>query len=226
VLEERPAAVLEEGTHLVDAVDVALAGHEQEFARHQRRQRRVGVGGVGPEVHEQQGRVVGRRVARAPQELRVSLGPEQMHDIREQEHVVTGGQGLGEHVRPHQPSARLARQPPGRDLGDRRKLDERGIELLMTGERGREERSRPASDVEQPPSTRRDDPSDGRGARSALTAKGLRKLRDAQVTHHGVARSLYLERLTERDQRTLARLLEKALPGVVTAEVWPPGVSR
>jgi DNA-binding MarR family transcriptional regulator len=68
---------------------------------------------------------------------------------------------------------------------------------------------------------RRTDPADGRGFRTALTAGGLRALRAAQVTHHAAVRALYLGRLSERDQRTLARLLEKAMPGVVSAEIWP-----
>jgi DNA-binding MarR family transcriptional regulator len=70
---------------------------------------------------------------------------------------------------------------------------------------------------------RQEDPSDRRGFLSVLTEKGLRKLREAQVTHHAHVRETYLERLTEREQKTLARLLEKAMPGVVSSAVWPPG---
>lgn len=69
---------------------------------------------------------------------------------------------------------------------------------------------------------RHEDPSDRRGLRTVLTEKGLRTLREAQVTHHARVRDLYLERLTEREQKTLARLLEKAMPGVVSSAVWPP----
>ena len=66
------------------------------------------------------------------------------------------------------------------------------------------------------------DPEDGRSVQAVLTPKGLGRLRAAQPAHHEAVREMYLSRLTEKDQRTLAKLLEKALPGVVTAEVWPP----
>jgi DNA-binding MarR family transcriptional regulator len=69
---------------------------------------------------------------------------------------------------------------------------------------------------------RHEDPSDRRGFRSVLTETGIRKLREAQVTHHAQVRELYLERLTERELKTLSRLLEKAMPGVVSSAVWPP----
>jgi hypothetical protein len=45
------------------------------------------------------------------------------------------------------------------------------------------------------------------------------------VTHHAHVRGTYLERLTEREQKTLAKLLEKAMPGVVSSAVWPPGAA-
>ena len=66
------------------------------------------------------------------------------------------------------------------------------------------------------------DPSDGRSFHAVLTTKGLERLRDAQVTHHAVVRELYLGRLSERDAKQLASLFEKALPGVISAPVWPP----
>lgn len=69
---------------------------------------------------------------------------------------------------------------------------------------------------------RHEDPSDRRGFLSVLTEKGMRKLREAQVTHHTEVRELYLERLTERELKTLSRLLEKAMPGVVSSAIWPP----
>jgi hypothetical protein len=43
----------------------------------------------------------------------------------------------------------------------------------------------------------------------------------AQVVHHATVRELYLGRLTQNDLDRLARLLEKALPGVVSASAWP-----
>jgi DNA-binding MarR family transcriptional regulator len=69
---------------------------------------------------------------------------------------------------------------------------------------------------------RETDPQDRRGFRAVLTAEGVRKLREAQVTHHGVVRERYLGRLERDDVRTLAELFEKALPGIGTAAVWPP----
>lgn len=66
------------------------------------------------------------------------------------------------------------------------------------------------------------DPADGRSFHAVLTQLGLERLRAAQVTHHAVARELYLGRLSRRDARQLAELFEKALPGVVSADVWPP----
>jgi len=66
------------------------------------------------------------------------------------------------------------------------------------------------------------DPNDGRSLHAVLTRRGLERLREAQLTHHAVARELYLGRLSQRDARQLAELFEKALPGVVSDEVWPP----
>ena len=40
--------------------------------------------------------------------------------------------------------------------------------------------------------------------------------------HHATVRELYLGQLSEREQRSSARLFEKALPGVVSSEEWPP----
>jgi DNA-binding MarR family transcriptional regulator len=69
---------------------------------------------------------------------------------------------------------------------------------------------------------REPDPSDGRAALAALTDAGVAALRRAQRVHHAAVRELYLGRLSERDQRQLARLFEKALPGVVSSAEWPP----
>jgi DNA-binding MarR family transcriptional regulator len=66
------------------------------------------------------------------------------------------------------------------------------------------------------------DPADRRSHLAALTAKGLRKLRAAQVTHHDVARRCLLAALSERQLQQLARVFETALPGVVSSDVWPP----
>ena len=68
---------------------------------------------------------------------------------------------------------------------------------------------------------REPDPADGRAAFAALTRPGLEALRRAQVVHHATVRELYVGRLTQRELDRLARLLEKALPGVVSASAWP-----
>jgi DNA-binding MarR family transcriptional regulator len=68
---------------------------------------------------------------------------------------------------------------------------------------------------------REPDPEDRRAAFAVLTQKGLSALRRAQRVHHATVRELYLDRLIEREQRQLARLFEKALPGVVSSPEWP-----
>jgi DNA-binding MarR family transcriptional regulator len=68
---------------------------------------------------------------------------------------------------------------------------------------------------------REPDPVDGRAALAVLTRPGLEALRRAQVVHHATVRELYLGRLTPRELDRLAALFEKALPGVVSASVWP-----
>lgn len=69
---------------------------------------------------------------------------------------------------------------------------------------------------------REPDPEDRRAAFAVLTKTGLAALRRAQRVHHATVRELYLGRLDEREQRQLARLFEKALPGVVSSPEWPP----
>jgi DNA-binding MarR family transcriptional regulator len=69
---------------------------------------------------------------------------------------------------------------------------------------------------------REPDPADGRAAFAVLTKPGLQALRHAQVVHHAAVRELYLGRLTQQELDKLARLFEKALPGVVSAPLWPP----
>ena len=68
---------------------------------------------------------------------------------------------------------------------------------------------------------REPDSEDGRAALAVLTTKGLAALRRAQRIHHATVRELYLDGLNEREQRQLARLFEKALPGVVSSPEWP-----
>ena len=95
------------------------------------------------------------------------------------------------------------------DLGARRMLTPSGITraVMRLEERGLVRREA--------------DPEDGRGALAALTSRGLAALRRAQVVHHATVRELYLDRLDEREQRQLAQLFEKALPGVVSSPEWP-----
>ena len=69
---------------------------------------------------------------------------------------------------------------------------------------------------------REPDPADGRAAFATLTRPGLEALRRAQVVHHATVRELYLGRLTKRELERLAAVFEKALPGVVSASLWPP----
>lgn len=64
-------------------------------------------------------------------------------------------------------------------------------------------------------------PDDGRSLLVGLTPQGLRRLRDAQVTHHAVVRKLLLDRLGERDLNRMGELWEKAMPGSVSSPVWP-----
>ena len=70
------------------------------------------------------------------------------------------------------------------------------------------------------------DPDDGRSSLATLTPRGLRRLREAQVTHHAVVRERFLEGLSERQVTELARIWDSAVPGVVGADVWPPAELR
>ncbi len=55
-----------------------------------------------------------------------------------------------------------------------------------------------------------------------MTRRGLRKLREAQVTHHALVRERFLDGLSERQVDELARIWDSAVPGVVGSDVWPP----
>ena len=96
------------------------------------------------------------------------------------------------------------------ELGARRMLTPSGITRVVIHLEGRGLVRREA------------DPADGRGAFAAMTRRGLEALRRAQVLHHAAVRDAYLGRLTPRELDRLGRLFEKALPGVVSAPVWPP----
>ncbi len=69
---------------------------------------------------------------------------------------------------------------------------------------------------------RDEDPADRRASFAVLTESGLAALRSAQRVHHATVRELYLGQLSDREQEQLGRLFEKALPGVVSSEDWPP----
>ena len=95
------------------------------------------------------------------------------------------------------------------DLGARRMLTPSGI-------------SRVVNRLEKRGFLRREpDPADGRAAFAVLTRDGLEALRRAQVVHHATVRELYVGRLAPQELKQLTRLLDKALPGVITASSWP-----
>ena len=95
-------------------------------------------------------------------------------------------------------------------LGAQRMLTPSGITRVVT-------------DLEKRGLVRREpDPADGRAAFAELTKPGLEALRRAQVVHHAAVRELYVGQLTPKKLDRLTRLFEKAMPGVVSAPVWPP----
>lgn len=96
------------------------------------------------------------------------------------------------------------------DLGQRRNLSPSGISRSV-------DRLTKIGLVE-----RRTNPADGRSLLVGLTPQGLARLRAAQVTHHEIVRRLLLDGLGAQDQKRLAQLWEKAMPGAVSSEVWPP----
>lgn len=108
----------------------------------------------------------------------------------------------------------LVSAPDGRltigELGLRRHLSASGITRSV-------DRLAEAGLVE-----RRRNPDDGRSAFVALTPEGLRRLREAQVTHHATVRELLFARLETEDLERLGELWERAMPGTVSSPVWPP----
>ena len=69
---------------------------------------------------------------------------------------------------------------------------------------------------------REPDSEDARASLAVLTDVGLAALRRAQKVHHATVRELYVGRLSDQELRVLARVFEKALPGVVSSAEWPP----
>lgn len=96
------------------------------------------------------------------------------------------------------------------ELGTRRNLTASGITRSV-------DRLGKAGLVERKPN-----PADGRSAFVALTPKGLRRLREAQVTHHATVRELLFANLDPGDLERLGALWEQAIPGAVSSPVWPP----
>jgi hypothetical protein len=47
-----------------------------------------------------------------------------------------------------------------------------------------------------------------------------------QVTHHRVARALFLGRLSEKDLRRFVEIAERAMPGAATEAAWAATSSR
>jgi DNA-binding MarR family transcriptional regulator len=108
----------------------------------------------------------------------------------------------------------LVSAPEGRltlkQLGTRRNLTASGITRSV-------DRLAKAGLVE-----RRRNPADGRSAFVTLTRRGLRRLREAQVTHHATVRELLFARLGAQDLKRLGALWEQAMPGAVSSPAWPP----
>jgi DNA-binding MarR family transcriptional regulator len=102
-----------------------------------------------------------------------------------------------------------ARRMPIGELGEQRNLSPSGISRSV---------DRLAKDGLLARTT---NPDDGRSLLVALTPDGLRRLREAQVTHHRVVRATLLSRLDERELQRLGQLWEKAMPGAVTSPNWP-----
>jgi DNA-binding MarR family transcriptional regulator len=68
---------------------------------------------------------------------------------------------------------------------------------------------------------RAENPDDGRSLLVGLTANGLRRLREAQVTHHRIVREMLLAHFDQRDLKRLGELWEKAMPGAISSPTWP-----
>jgi len=68
---------------------------------------------------------------------------------------------------------------------------------------------------------RANNPDDGRSLLVGLTANGLRRLREAQVSHHRIVREMLLSHLDQRDLKRLSDLWEKAMPGAISSPTWP-----
>ena len=95
------------------------------------------------------------------------------------------------------------------ELGERRNLSPSGISRSVD------------KLVKEELVERTTNPADARSVLVGLTAHGVQRLREAQVTHHATVRELLLDHLDERDIETLGELWEKAIPGTVSSPAWP-----
>ena len=102
-----------------------------------------------------------------------------------------------------------SRQLPIGTLGEQRNLSPSGISRSV-------DRLTKAGLVE-----RTTNPADARSLLVGLTPDGLKRLREAQVTHHEVVRERLLSHFDQRDLGRLGRLWEKAMPGAVSSPTWP-----
>ena len=68
---------------------------------------------------------------------------------------------------------------------------------------------------------REQDPRDLRSFRVTLEPEGMRRLREAQVTHHACIRELLFGRLESDDIARLAAIYDQAMPGVLDMPIWP-----
>ena len=102
-----------------------------------------------------------------------------------------------------------ARRVPIGELGLRRNLSPSGISRSV-------DRLTKLGLVE-----RANNPDDGRSLLVGLTANGLRRLREAQVSHHRIVREMLLAHFDRRDLERLSELWEKAMPGAISSPTWP-----
>ena len=102
-----------------------------------------------------------------------------------------------------------ARRVPIGELGLRRNLSPSGISRSV-------DRLTKLGLVE-----RANNPDDGRSLLVGLTANGLQRLREAQVSHHRIVREMLLSHFDRRDLKRLGELWEKAMPGAVSSPTWP-----